>query len=136
MSDDPKPKTFDPNYNRSKKSQKHEKRLADGLGGRTLRQSGAAPVSKWAKKLGGGHVSEQGDFRTDDFLIEHKSTEKGSMSLKREWLNKVREGAERSARDPAVIITFDRGLQKHEDWVLLPRSVFDKLMNNQESGDE
>lgn len=133
----PKPKAFEPNYGRVKKSQKHEKRLADGLGGRTLRQSGAAPASKWAKHVDGkGHESERGDLKTEDFHFEHKSTEKASLSLKREWLSSVSAGARRSSRDPAVIITFEQGLKNTEDWVLLPRSVFERLMNNQETDDE
>jgi hypothetical protein len=131
----PKPKTFDQNYGRVKKSQQHEKRLAKDMKGRTLRQSGAAPESRWAKHKG-GHVSEQGDIKTEDFLIEHKSTEKASISLKREWLNKVTEGARRSGRDPAVIITFTQGMKVSEDWVLIPKSTFDRLMNNQETSDE
>lgn len=133
----PKPKVFDPNYDKVKKSRKHENRIASSLGGRTLIQSGAAAPSKWARHLdGSGHESAKGDIRTDDFHIEHKSTEKKSMSLKLEWLNKVREGARRAALYPAIVVTFEKGLRDPEDWVLLPKSVLDRLLANQESIDE
>ncbi len=118
----PRPRILDTNYNRVKKSKKHENRIASAIGGHRLPRSGGMSPSKWAKG-----VTADGDISSKDFLVEHKSTENASISLKLEWLNKVSEGANRSNKDPMVVITFAQGLRQTDDWVLLPSSVFERL---------
>ena len=69
----------------------------------------------------------QGDISTPNLWIEHKNTINKSMSVKLEWLLKVKEGASTVGKDPALVITFDRGLQPAEDWIAVPMSVFKRL---------
>ena len=126
MSDDstgrkPVLKYLEPNYDRYKRSQKHETRLGKRMGGRRLPRSGGMPWSKWDKTTAGGDVS------TPDLHIEHKRTDCDSMSLKKDWLVKVSEGARRVAKDPAVIITFEKKGSKPEDWILVPLEVLERL---------
>lgn len=66
---------------------------------------------------------------TDRFYFEHKGTVKKSLSVKREWLDKVRSGAERRFKEPGLIVTFE-GDQKPEEWVMVPMDVFKRLMDD------
>jgi hypothetical protein len=121
----PKPQKFsNDNYGRYKRSQKHEDRISEALHGKRLPRSGGLSWSKWDKKKTAG-----GDLRNAEFLIEHKRTDNESMSIKKEWLAKVREGAASVLRDPAVIITFETAgsTKPPEDWILLPLNVFKRL---------
>jgi len=127
----PKPKRFTENYDRFKKSQKHEKRLAKEYGGHRIPRSGGMPWSAWNK----GQTAN-GDISTDHFHIEHKSTERDSIGLKYEWLQKVREGALASMKEPMVIITFVRNVKHIDEWVVVPRDVFDSMMEAGSDEDE
>jgi hypothetical protein len=60
-------------------------------------------------------------------LLEHKRTDKKSMILERAWLDKVRAGARRLAKEPALGITFEQKLRPPEDWVLIPLDVYQRL---------
>lgn len=62
------------------------------VGGRTVPASGAF----WSRK---------GDVRTDDLLIEAKTTEKGSYSIKRETWEKIRREALLDGRVPVLAIS-------------------------------
>lgn len=72
-----------------KQSQKHEKRLADALGGRTVGASGAG----WSSK---------GDIRADDLLIEHKYTAKNSYSVSQTTWRKIETEAVKISRTPVL----------------------------------
>ena len=106
------------NKDRARRSKKHEIRVAGVMGGRRIAQSGARAWSKWDK------TTDQGDIRTPLFHVEHKRTVNASMSIKKEWLDKVSDGAKRSGKDPALVITFeDEVRKKNEDWILVPLDV-------------
>ena len=95
-------------------SQKHERRVESKVGGR--RQAGSGN-QQWAK----------GDIKTDTHLIECKTTEKKSMSIKAEWLAKITEEAQMEGRMPAVQISFENmqaGVDK--DWIMVPMTQLDK----------
>jgi hypothetical protein len=128
---DPKPKVFsDPNYNRVGKSKRQEEKLARDTGGRRVRRSGGMYWSKNNKR------TEDGDVVTKEIIrgwnFEHKGTTTGSITIKRDWLNKVRDGARAKTRRPAIVVTFDQGLKVQEDWVLIPRSIFDRLCEEED----
>lgn len=73
-----------------KKSQKQERRLAKKLkDGRVQAGSG----SLWGAK---------GDVRTKIHLIELKRTDKLSISLKKEWLDKITKEALKDNRIPSL----------------------------------
>ena len=102
------------------KAKKIENRLADELGGKRLARSGGLAWSKWDKS------TQDGDIKTDSEMLEHKYTEKASMSIKKAWLDKVSQGASKTGRYPALVITFVDG-DKEDDWVLVPMSIYKKL---------
>ena len=126
MGDDDPPKRPAPkwltddygNLDRAKRSNTHERRIAGQLGGKRIARSGAKAWSKWDK------TTERGDIKTPDLHVEHKRTDNESMSIKKDWLVQVTEGAERVGKDPALVITFEdptRG--KVIDWILMPLDV-------------
>lgn len=131
-----RPKWMDANYDRFKRSKKHENRLANRLGGKRLPQSGAKRLSKYAVKAQTSldqkpeTITQNGDLALTDFWVEHKRTDTGTMSIKREWWEKVRDGAREAGREPSLIITFEKPnspSSKPIDLVLIPLDVFERL---------
>ena len=112
------------NRERGKRSRKHEKRLSSSLNGRRIPQSGAR---MWSRANNDGQTDD-GDITTPDFHVEHKATTTNTMSLKREYVTKVRDGARKNAKDPAIAFTFETMQGKAlEDWVAVPLEVFKRL---------
>jgi len=130
-SDEPKKakiRYLDPNYDRAKRSRKQEQRVADRLGGRRLPANGAKSISRWStSKVLNTNPTQKGDLSCREFHIEHKRTETDTMSIKREWVRKVSEGARFAGKDPAVIVTFEKRGMPEEDWVLVPIAVFERM---------
>lgn len=131
-----RPKWLDPNYDRYKRSQKHENRLASKLGGKRLPQSGAKRLSKYAIRAQEyvGHkpstITLNGDLTIGDFWVEHKRTETATMSIKRDWWEKVCDGARAAGQDPALFVTFEKKASpssKPIDLVLIPLDVFERM---------
>lgn len=77
-----------------KQSQKHERRLANKIGGSTTAASGAF----WSRK---------GDARSEQYLIEHKYTAAKSYRLTKADLNKVLKEALMVGRIPLFCIHMD-----------------------------
>jgi hypothetical protein len=134
-----RPKWADPNYDRAKRSQKHENRLANRLGGKRLPMSGAKQASRTSFRPTTSTsgkteiVTAQGDIALPDVLIEHKRTDTGTMSIKREWWEKVAEGAKASGKEPALLLTFEfkgRPFAKPIDLVAIPLEVYERLRGN------
>ena len=104
------------NAERPKRSKQHEKRIGRLMGGKRIPRSGGTRWSVHDAK------TARGDVSTPDFHLEHKRTDCASLILKREWLEKVREGARDVLKDPGVVITFEtKG--KVDDWILVPLDV-------------
>ena len=110
------------NHTRAKRSRKHEERISESLSGRKVSRSGGR---RWSPD---DETTDDGDIGTPDFWVEHKGTTTQTMSLKKEYCDKVREGARKNAKDPAICFTFEtpNGRMK-EDWVALPIEVFKRL---------
>jgi|GEM_PF-6463458 hypothetical protein len=129
------PKWLDPNYDRFKRSKKHETRLADKLGGKRLPQSGAKRLSRHAIRAQTGDerpetITLRGDLTIGDFWVEHKRTETATMSIKREWWLQVVDGARAAGQDPALFITFEKHhspSSKPIDLVVIPLDVFERM---------
>lgn len=117
----PRPKVFDDNYGKYRRSKQHEDRIAGALHGRRIPRSGGLAWSGWDSK------TANADIQARNFMIEHKRTVNASMSVKLDWLLKVREGASASGREPALAITFERGTRQPEDWVAIPLEIFERL---------
>ena len=119
----------------------HERDTARALGGRVQKASGAL---SWAK----GDVKDivGGTF---EFLTECKTTVGKSLRIEAEWLNKITSEAG-EARYPALAIRFQkkvleeltskmwhkqgqRVVTAEADWVAIPRSVFQRMLEELES---
>ncbi|MDP2647728.1 MAG: hypothetical protein Q8P35_00575 [Candidatus Yanofskybacteria bacterium] len=62
------------------------------------------------------------------FLIEVKSTQRGSLGLKREWVETLEENAISRGKVPALIIIFNTQMPcSCDEWVAIPRRDFEKL---------
>ena len=93
-----------------KQSQKHEKRIAKRIGGKTRAASGAF----WSGK---------GDVRNDEYLWEHKYTSKKSFSVTRTVLDKIEEEAIMDGRTPVLGLHIDG-----KDYVVLTEDDFIELL--------
>lgn len=109
------------NADQYRRSKKHEERVAKLLGGRRLPRSGGLRWSRQGKETLGGDVT------TPQFHVEHKRTEKNSISVKKEWMEKVMEAAKRGMKDPAIVLTFEEK-NKTLDWFCVPMSVARRLL--------
>lgn len=115
----------EPNNDRARRSRKQEDRIAKKLGGRRLRRSGGSQWSKYDRS------TDDGDITTPVFHVEHKRTDNKSMGVKKEWLDKVREGARKFGKDPALVITFEEPSKPSvppEDWILIPLDVARRVL--------
>lgn len=74
-------------------SDKREKALGKKYGAKQTCNSGAMWYSK-------------GDLKSETHLFEVKSTHKSQMTVKKEWLFKIRTEAIKSGKNPAMIIDF------------------------------
>ena len=100
-----------------KHGQKSERKTAKRLGGTTRPGSGAVAGAK-------------GDILLTDYLVENKSTEHKSISLKLEWLDKISVEAREEGKAPALAIQFvDKAgnSKKRGRWVLIPEDEFNGL---------
>lgn len=136
MSDDgPRPKAFDHNYDRYKKSKREEDRIAKKLGGQRLPRSGGLA---WSSS---DSTTDGGDVKSRHMLVEHKRVESHvkSIGVKREWLAKLTEGAARRAdKVPGLVVSFEGARGHAQDWLMVPLDVAKRLMSVQledEDGD-
>jgi hypothetical protein len=89
---------------------------------------------KTAKRLGGvprpgsGAVAgAKGDIMLSEYLVENKSTEHKSISIKLEWLEKISVEAREESKIPALAIQFvDKAgnSKRNARWVLIPEDEF------------
>ena len=122
----PSPKWLDGvHHENSRQSKKHERRLAERLGGKRYAGSGNRRWSNHSRS----ESTDKGDIATPTFHFEHKFTRADSLSVKQEWLKKVSDGAKMRFKDPGLIITF-QDLQGHpeDEWVAMPLEVYERLM--------
>lgn len=101
-----------------KHGQRAEKKTSGRLGVRKNPGSGAVEGLK-------------GDLTADDFLIENKSTEHRSISIKLEWLEKIHKEARQVGRAPAVTIQFVDKLGNpvpYGRWALVPEDEFSEFL--------
>lgn len=136
-----RPKWMDANYDRFKRSKAHENRLAEKLGGKRLPRSGAQRLSKYAVRAQTSlnsktdTITQNGDLALPDFWVEHKRTDTGTMSIKKDWWLKVCEGAREANKAPAIIVTFEQRSSPSArpiDLVLIPLDVFERMRGPKE----
>jgi hypothetical protein len=99
-----------------------EKRVAKTLQARLTPASGALK----------GHKGDMRLERNMTFLVEAKSTTGDTMRLDLGWLVKIQSEALNTRRKPMITVSFvDEGGKLRgvkEDWVCIPRSVLDELL--------
>ena len=62
------------------------------------------------------------------WLIEIKSTQKRSIRIESEWLEKLFDNAIFQRKLPALIVSIEGGyVVQGREWVMIPRQTFDKL---------
>ena len=96
-------------------SDKQEKKVAKEISGKQTANSGATAFQK-------------GDVYTDDWLIECKTvtSEKKSVSIKKEWLEKNREEAFAMNKEYSAL-AFDFG--DGNNYFIIDTKTFKKLLN-------
>lgn len=99
--------------------QKSEKKTAKRLSGDNRPGSGALEGAK-------------GDIMLDEFLLENKSTEHASFSVKREWLEKISKEARAEGKTPGLSIQFvdkQGNPLLYGRWVMIPEDEFKEITN-------
>lgn len=102
--------------NTRKYSRRQESRVARTIGGKVQANSGATAFHK-------------GDVISDNFLIECKTatTEKASMSIKQDWIEKLKEEAFAMNR-PFWALAFNfGGLRNKENFYIINEELFTQL---------
>lgn len=100
--------------------QKAEKKTAKRLGGVTRPGSGAVEGAK-------------GDILVATYLLENKSTERASLSLKRAWLEKISREARAEGRIPGLSLQFVNKMGyplQYGRWVMIPEDEFKEMIND------
>ena len=118
MSDSRLPSYFTPHEKkqRKRKSMAQENRVAKATGGRRQKASGALPGSK-------------GDVRSVELLNECKRTDKKSISITIEYLQKITQEAAFYNRIPSVAIEIESPPKfVNRDWILVPAGFFNELI--------
>lgn len=103
-----------------KLGKKAEALAAQRLGGSVRKGSGCGPIHK-------------GDITLGEYLIEHKATEKGSLSVRYEWLTKITNEALGLNKTPALQIVFMRGdgnPKPSGSWVMVPEWHYRELISD------
>jgi len=111
---------LDPSRDRTKDWRDSEKKTARNFGGRVQPGSGASMYAK-------GDVKEHSDaaHALDAFLLECKSTQGESISIRLEYLSKITEEAIGAGLQPALVVEFiGAGGLTERRWVMTPESVF------------
>lgn len=118
-----RPLCFDDDYDskrKKKKSRNQERRVAEMLGGSRVPLSGANERMK-------------GDISSADLLIEAKYTAKESLSIKREWLEKIAMEAMAVGKTPALSFSFDQSSAiVPKDWIAVPASFLSGLLGERD----
>ncbi len=94
---------------------------------RTLESHGAAPVPN------SGAANSKGDGILPGFLMEIKSTQRDSLTLKREMLHKIAGEAYAEGVEPCLAIVFTDGSgepRRGDSWICLTRDLFEELTEN------
>lgn len=116
------PRYFTREESTTAKSQRQERTLASKFKGKTQIGSGSRRFNK-------------GDVKTVELLIEAKQTTKESISIKRDWIEKIWKEAVGYNKTPALAFEFidwstraSRGVEKH--WIAVPASFLQKLIDH------
>lgn len=113
---------------------KSETRVAESLASRLTMASGASARDKGDIETPVWNLKDEYNPESYQFRIECKSSQNQSMALKRGWLHKIAQEAQGYCQTPALIVSFTdeegRTTSRHDDWVMIPLSVFKELFGD------
>lgn len=102
---------------------RHEKEMAELLGGHAQPASGATPGKKGDIVLGDGLLT------LDRFLLESKETTAGSILIDGRVLTKISREAMEVSRTPGLVITIEKlPSSVPNTWVAVPIDVFAEML--------
>jgi len=79
----------------------------------------------------GNSMYAKGDVISENFLIECKTTEKKSIRITAQWLDKISHEAMVEEKHPALVFSMDFNSNiTDKDWIAIPMSVFKKMELN------
>jgi len=110
-----------------------EKRMNKGCTGRKAEAKAGKRLNAMVNPGSGALDGLKGDLTTGNFLIESKSTQKASISIKDAWLRKIQKEALEKNRDPALLIQFTDAtgeIQKDGAWVMVTETRWAELFND------
>jgi len=99
-----------------KDSVKQEKRLAKDLGAKRTPQSGAQPTSP-------------NDMILGNYIIESKATKGKSISLQKEWLDKVKQSPINFGKIPILVLDFTKSKDRY---IVMDEKDFKNLIKEKE----
>jgi len=118
-------------FQRESKKKKVDKFKSDSSEFWVTHEDDVAETFQGDKTIGSGNKPfYKGDVKSDMFLVEAKSSEQKSIGIKAEWLKKISDEAYGYQRLPAVHLRFgsiEDGLCER-DWVMVPQSVFKRML--------
>lgn len=118
---EPKFLTGDENARRQRISRKQEREMAKEL-------SGVVTIGSGNKAMKGDVYGGNADAG-QRIMAECKATEKRSISVKLDWLEKLVKEARESGREPVLLLRFDAAKQfGAHDWALLPKDRYIELL--------
>lgn len=101
-----------------RKLQKSVKQKANETESRFAKKHGGKPTP-----LSGATVKSKADVVFKGVRLEHKQTESSSISIKKEWLEKLKNGCHLS-EIPALAVNI-----QGETWVMVRESEFDYILD-------
>jgi Holliday junction resolvase len=104
----------EPQDRRRKSSRTQERSVAKSLGGR--------------ETIGSGNKGQKGDVWAASMMVECKATEKQSMGVKLEWLEKLVKEAFQAAREPVLVLRFLAMKSQARDWAVIPLERYKELL--------
>lgn len=102
-----------------------------GIPGRKAEKKAAQRLGAVQRPGSGALDGAKGDYELGDFLIENKSAQGASFSVKQGVLHKAYQEALERSKQPAVAFQFvnEQGAsEKRDRWVCVPEHVFKRLI--------
>jgi hypothetical protein len=102
-----------------------------GVAGRKAEKAAAGRLGASLRPGSGALDGAKGDYEVGDFLMENKTTQSESYTLKQATLHKIYQESLERTKKPALAVQFvnARGQsEKRDRWVMIPESVFNDLV--------
>jgi hypothetical protein len=104
-----------------------------GIPGRKAEKHAAKRLGAVQRPGSGVLDGAKGDYEKGEFLIENKSSQSASFTVKQPVLHKAYQEALERAKQPALAFQFVNELgqsEKRDRWVCIPEHVFKQLIGD------